>query len=148
VLQVGLNRALVLLSEPARKGERVPRAPATLKLLGAHPDDGKPIQLSPTGRFGAYVKHGSVFASLPKSLTPDEVTLERALELLRAKAAKDGGGPKKGARAKAAGAKVAGAKPAAAAPARKAKVPGAAAKKAPAKRAAPRRPAGTPVESG
>lgn len=147
VLQVGLNRALVLLSEPARKGERVPRASATLKPLGVHPDDGKPIQLSPTGRFGPYVKHGSVFASLPKSLTPDEVTLERALELLRAKAARDGGSPKKGARGKASGAKVAGAKPAAA-PARKAKPQGTKARKAPAKRPAARRPAGTPVESG
>jgi DNA topoisomerase-1 len=138
VLTIGLNRALALLAEPAKRGERAPRGPSTLKELGPHPDDGKPVQLSPTGRFGPYVKHGTTFASLPKSLAPDEVGLEQALELLRAKAAK-GGGEKKGARRKGAAAAKPEAKAAAATkPAAKTKAgsPGRSASKAPAKAAA------------
>lgn len=34
------------------------------------------------GRFGPYVTNGTINASIPKSIVPDEVTLEQALELL------------------------------------------------------------------
>ena len=44
------------------------------------------------GRYGPYVNHGKINATLPKDAKPEEVTLEQALELIAAKAAK---GPKK-----------------------------------------------------
>ena len=37
---------------------------------------------SNAGRFGPYVKHNNVFVSLPKGLSPLEVTLEQAIELI------------------------------------------------------------------
>jgi DNA topoisomerase I len=87
VLEIGLNRAVHLLGE-AGKGR--PVTPA--KSLGDHPADGKPVTLN-SGRYGPYVKHGKLMASLPKSMQPDELTLQGAMELLTAKAAKDGKAP-------------------------------------------------------
>jgi DNA topoisomerase-1 len=43
--------------------------------------DGKPIALR-VGRYGPYIEHGEARASVPEGLAPDEVTPERALELL------------------------------------------------------------------
>ena len=40
------------------------------------------------GRYGPYVKHGQVNASLPKDVTPEEMTLEEGLALLAARIAK------------------------------------------------------------
>ena len=42
------------------------------------------------GRFGAYVNHGKINATIPKGTDPASLTLEEAIELLKAKAA--GGG--------------------------------------------------------
>ena len=109
VLTIGLNRAVVLLAETKARPAAVPG-----RTLGAHPADGKPISLG-SGRFGPYVKHGSLFASLPKSASPDTITMEQAVELLAAKAAKTGTAPK----AKAAPTKAKAATEPAAAPARK-----------------------------
>ncbi|HYC03686.1 MAG TPA: type I DNA topoisomerase [Azospirillaceae bacterium] len=83
VLTIGLNRAVVLL---AGTTARATAAPA--RELGNHPKDGKPISVG-SGRFGPYVKHLKLYASLPKGVSQDAVTLEQALELLAAKAAKD-----------------------------------------------------------
>ena len=77
VLTVGLNRAVALIAE---KGSRPQRA-AALKALGGHPDDGAPVEVR-KGRYGPYVAHGRVFASLPKDTAPEQVTLAMALELL------------------------------------------------------------------
>ena len=41
------------------------------------------------GRFGPYVQHGTVFASLPKGLDPHDVTEEKAIEILLDKLKKD-----------------------------------------------------------
>lgn len=81
VLTIGLPRALELLANAK------PKTPA--KELGAHPVDGKPVTLN-VGRFGPYVKHGSLMASLPKKLRDEnrEPTLQEALDLLAAKAEK------------------------------------------------------------
>jgi DNA topoisomerase-3 len=63
------------------------RAPADPgKELGKHPSDGKPITLK-TGRYGPYVQHGKLNATLPKTMSPEAVTLEQALEMLALKAA-------------------------------------------------------------
>jgi DNA topoisomerase-1 len=68
-----------------------------LKVLGAHPRTEAEIKLM-EGRFGPYVTDGTTNATLPKSLAPDQLTLEEAAQLLDERAAK-GPPPKKGRRA-------------------------------------------------
>ena len=60
-----------------------------LRELGKHPDDQAPIEVC-NGRYGPYVRHGKINATLPKDISPDEITLEEALDLIQAKAAKSG----------------------------------------------------------
>lgn len=38
------------------------------------------------GRFGPYVKHGKMFVSVPKTLSPQTITLDEAVELIKNKA--------------------------------------------------------------
>ncbi len=83
VLTIGFNRAMELLSEPKR-GRRG-REP--LREIGPHPDDGEPIKLF-DGRYGPYVKHGKINASLPRGAKPEDVTLEQAVELIAERAEK------------------------------------------------------------
>ncbi|MCZ6523232.1 MAG: DNA topoisomerase I, partial [Alphaproteobacteria bacterium] len=98
VLTIGLNRAVTLLAE------RTPRRGAEpLRLIGDHPDDGEPVVLM-DGRYGPYVRHRRLNATLPKGVTPEEVTLEQALTLLAERAAK-GKAKGRGKGAKKAGAK-------------------------------------------
>jgi DNA topoisomerase-1 len=145
VLEIGLNRAVYLLGEPAKGRAAVPA-----KTLGDHPADGKPVTLN-SGRYGPYVKHGKIMASLPKAMSADEITLEGAVELLAAKAAKDGKPVPKAKEAKAPPKKAAAkapakteAKTAAKAPAKTpAKTASPAKGKAPAKKAAGSAPART-----
>ena len=88
VLDVNLERALALLAAaPAKKGRA---ARTVLKDLGVHPDDEQPIQVL-DGRYGPYVNHGKINATLPKDVKPEEVTLEQALGWIAEKAAKKGG---------------------------------------------------------
>lgn len=87
LFEIGVNRAVTVLAE--RKV--VKRGSSTIKELGDHPDDGKPVKVL-NGRFGPYVKHGSINATIPKDEEPESVTLERGLELIVARAAK---GPQK-----------------------------------------------------
>ena len=82
VLTIGINRAVDLLAGAAKK------ASAPAKALGDHPKTGKPVTMG-SGRFGPYVKHASVYASIPKGTEPDSVTLAQALEMIEAKIAKD-----------------------------------------------------------
>ncbi len=46
-------------------------------------DDGEPI-VARAGQYGPYLQHGERRASIPPDLAPDELTLEKALELLDA----------------------------------------------------------------
>lgn len=88
VFTVGINRAVTLLAEKKTRGGK--RAgPAPLKELGEHPDLGGPIQVM-SGRYGPYVKHGKVNATLPRDIKPETVTMEQAVELIAAKASKPG----------------------------------------------------------
>jgi len=86
VLSVGLNRAVSVLAE-ARGAKRGRTTATALRELGAHPQDGGPVNVM-EGRYGPYVKHGKVNATLPKDLTPDDVTLEQAVSLLAERAAR------------------------------------------------------------
>jgi DNA topoisomerase-1 len=47
--------------------------------IGVH--EGKPISLR-VGRYGPYLEHGEQRASVPEGLAPDEITVEKSLELL------------------------------------------------------------------
>ena len=89
VFSVGINRAVSLLAEKrAGGGRRGGRAtPKALKTLGEHPTAGGPVTVR-DGRYGAYVNHGKVNATLPKDLAPEAVTMEQAVELLEARAGK------------------------------------------------------------
>ena len=42
------------------------------------------------GRYGPYIKHGRTNAPIPKGKAPEEVTLDEAVVLLAARAAKGG----------------------------------------------------------
>ena len=64
-----------------------------LRTLGAHPADGEPVTLW-EGRYGPYVKHGDVNASLPKGVSHEDFTLDAALPLIAERAAT--AKPKKG----------------------------------------------------
>jgi DNA topoisomerase-1 len=96
VLNVGLNRAVTLIAEkkanPSR-GRRFGADPG--KVLGEHPDKGGPI-VAKKGRYGPYVSHDGINATLPGDKTPDTITLEEAVGLLEARAAKLGPGRKGG----------------------------------------------------
>lgn len=116
VYTVSLARAVELLSQPkAGRGQRAAIEP--LRTLGAHPRDGEPVNLF-AGRYGPYVKHGSVNASLPKGVEPESFTLEQAIPLLAEREAAGPPAKKPGARGR--GAKTASKRPAAKAPAKSA----------------------------
>ena len=66
-------------------GARSARAGAALKVLGPHPKDQQPVELH-AGRYGPYVKHGGVNATLSGRQTPESLTLKEAIALLAAKA--------------------------------------------------------------
>lgn len=122
VLTIGINRAVDLIANNPKK-----KSPG--RELGEY--DGKQITVG-SGRFGPYVKHLKTYATIPKSITPEEVTLEQAIDLIKAKVEKSGG-------AKKAPAKKAPAKKTAAA--KKPVAKKATAKKAPAKKPAAKKPA-------
>ncbi|MFD1331576.1 type I DNA topoisomerase [Methylopila musalis] len=118
VFEVGLNRAVAVIAEKKEKrGAGRGGAPAG-RGLGDHPDGGAVTVHA--GRYGPYVKHGKVNATLPKGVDADALTLDEAIKLVDAKAA--AGGSKKPARktaTKSTAAKSAADKPAAKKPAAK-----------------------------
>ncbi len=87
VFTIGINHAVTLLAEKAKKGGGRRGAAAALKDLGDHPDGGGKITVH-NGRYGPYVKHGKINATLPKDKDPESVTFEEAIELIANKAAK------------------------------------------------------------
>jgi DNA topoisomerase-1 len=99
VFTVGINRAVVLLAEKkAGKSGRFQRAaPTVLKELGEHPAEGGSIQIL-SGRYGPYVKHGDVNATLPRGKAPETLTVEEAVRLIAERVAK--GPPSKGSKAR------------------------------------------------
>jgi DNA topoisomerase-1 len=86
VFEVGINRAVTVLAE--KKTKRGGRQSAkVLKDLGEHPEHGGPVQVL-DGKYGPYVKHAKINATLPKSIPPEEMTIDQAVELIAVKAAK------------------------------------------------------------
>jgi DNA topoisomerase-1 len=102
VLGIGLNRAVTLIAEKQLKGPRGRRfSTSPGRELGAHPTQGGPIVVK-EGRYGPYVTHNKVNATLPKDIAPDTITLEQATALIDARAAKGGKEPRGAEKAKAA----------------------------------------------
>jgi DNA topoisomerase-1 len=77
--------------------------------LGEHPDGGGPIQIL-AGRYGPYVKHGKINATIPKEIKPETVTLEQAVGWLAAKAASGPSKPARGRKTSSAASKSSGTK--------------------------------------
>lgn len=81
VFTIDLAGAVALLAQ-AHSG------PAPIADLGPHPSGEGRIEIY-AGRYGPYVQHAKIRATLPKSIEPEALTLEEALALLNAKALKD-----------------------------------------------------------
>jgi len=90
VLTIGLNRAVVLLAEPAAERRR---GPQLVRELGEHPEGGG-VGLY-RGRYGPYVSHDRVFASLPRATDPETFSLDQAVSLLAAQRQKKTKGQKR-----------------------------------------------------
>ena len=84
------------------------RSTAPLREIGPDPVNGNPIVIK-DGRFGAYLTDGEFNRTLPRGESIEEITLERAAELLAEKRA-EGPKPKKKAAKRKAPAKKAAAK--------------------------------------
>ncbi|KPQ17846.1 MAG: DNA topoisomerase I TopA [Rhodobacteraceae bacterium HLUCCO18] len=95
VFTVGMNRAVELIAAKAAGRAGRGAAAAPLKELGEHPGEGGAINVM-TGRYGPYVKWEKVNATLPKDLDPQDITLERAVELIAEKQAKGSKGKRSG----------------------------------------------------
>ena len=78
VMDIGLNRAIVLIAEHAEKNAG--------KSLGDHPDGGE--ILVKKGRYGPYVEHDKIRATIPKSIDPETISSDEAIELISKKRAR------------------------------------------------------------
>ena len=74
VLTIGLNHAVVLISEKSPGG----------RSLGKHPNNDGEV-LAKKGRYGPYVEYKKTRATLPKTMNLDEITIDEALELIEKK---------------------------------------------------------------
>jgi DNA topoisomerase-1 len=115
---VTLDDARALFAQPKTRGRRAAAAPP-LRELGNDPTSGQPMVIK-DGRFGPYVTDGETNASLRRGDSVEELTDERATELLAERRARG---------------------PATTRAPRKAPAKKAAAKKAPARRSAAKKPA-------
>lgn len=92
-IDIEMDKALELLAQPKTRGRRgAPKEP--LKTLDKSPVTEEVIKIM-DGRYGPYVTDGETNASLPKGASPDELTMEVALQLLADRAAKGGTKKKK-----------------------------------------------------
>ncbi len=98
LLTVTVEDGLALLAQPrqfAGRGRSAPKPP--LRELGADPVSGRPV-VAKDGRFGVYVTDGETNASIGRGDRLEEMTPERAYELLairREQVAEKGGAPAK-----------------------------------------------------
>ena len=140
LLTVTLEEALALLATPRVFGKGRAAAKPPLREFGNDPVSEKPV-VGKEGKFGDYITDGETNAGLTRGDRMEQMTNERAYELLqlRREYIEANGGPKK----KKAGARKSPAKKTAVkkAPAKKAAVKKTAAKKAPAKKTAAKKKA-------
>ena len=103
VLTIGLNRAVTLIAEKKanpKKGRRFGADPG--KVLGEHPDKGGPVVVK-NGRYGPYVSHNGINATITGDKTPETITLTEAVVLLDARAEQLSSQPRRAAGRKKAG---------------------------------------------
>ena len=74
----------------AGKTARSNRGASSLRVLGKHPKDKQPVELL-AGRYGPYVRHGGVNATVPDRDKVDALTLDEAVALLAAKSGRSVG---------------------------------------------------------
>jgi DNA topoisomerase-1 len=128
ILTVTVDEALALYAQPKTRGRN---AKGPLREMGADPDTGLTMVVK-DGRFGPYVTDGTTNASLRRGDDVEELTVERASELLAERRAAGPSTRKKATKKKAAAKK----SPAKKAGTKKAGTTKTAAKKSPAKKAA------------
>ncbi|WP_036255616.1 type I DNA topoisomerase [Methylocapsa acidiphila] len=90
ILSIGANRAidLIVAKESGLTGRRFGKSEgAAARSLGEHPSGGE-VTIK-AGRFGPYVNHGKINATLPREADPTTYTLQDALALLAAKSTGD-----------------------------------------------------------
>ena len=103
VLTIGLNRAVTLIADKKanpKKGRRFGADPG--KVLGEHPDKGGPVVVK-NGRYGPYVSHNGINATITGDKTPETITLTEAVVLLDARADQLSSQPRRAAGRKKAG---------------------------------------------
>jgi DNA topoisomerase-1 len=81
---VRLDEAVEIVEQKEKGGGR-----RVLKDLGEHPESGEAVRVL-AGRYGPYVTDGSLNATLPKGMEPEDVGMDDAVDLLKEKAAKGG----------------------------------------------------------
>lgn len=79
IFEITVDEALAIYAQPKQRGRGAAKPP--LKELGNDPVSGQPIVVK-EGRFGEYVTDGEYNATLRKDDSVEEITLERAAELL------------------------------------------------------------------
>ena len=84
-LDVTLAQALELIAPAQGSSRSRPKPRARSRSSPSPPVTNKPVQLL-AGRFGPYVSDGETNASIPRDVPPENVTLEMALDLLKARA--------------------------------------------------------------
>jgi DNA topoisomerase-1 len=92
---VTLEEAEALFAQPKRRRGRTAKPP--IAELGPHPESGAAVRVL-DGRFGPYVTDGSINATVPRGVQPEEIDIDQAVELLAERAAR---GPAKKATRKA-----------------------------------------------
>ncbi len=90
IFEIGLDGALELFAQP-KYGART--ASSALKEFEADPVSGKPIKVK-DGRFGPYVTDGTTNATIPRAESVEDITFERAVELLQIKRDKGPAAPR------------------------------------------------------
>ena len=86
IFTVTLDEAERLFAQPKGRRGR-PAAAPPLRELGTDPANGKPLVIR-DGRFGPYVTDGETNATVPRGTGVEQLTLDRAVELMAEKRAK------------------------------------------------------------
>ncbi len=87
LLDVTLEKAIELLRQPKTRGRGRSAPKEPIKTFDKSPVTDEPIKLL-DGRYGPYVTDGETNASLPKGMSTDDLTFEKAIDLLAERAAK------------------------------------------------------------
>ncbi|MFP6658882.1 MAG: type I DNA topoisomerase, partial [Pirellulales bacterium] len=87
LFDVTLEKAIELLRQPKTRGRGRSAPKEPIKTFNKSPVTDEPIKLL-DGRYGPYVTDGETNASLPKGVSTDDLTFEKAIDLLAERAAK------------------------------------------------------------